>query len=89
MKNNKIFKTSLLIILVTFMSLFPIDTMAKELICNYNYDGNNLQFTLNNNKLTSPIKDGQKYNDKSWYKSANFDESFISSSKSSLCPTRR
>ena len=87
MKNNKIFKTSLLIILVTFMSLFPIDTMAKELICNYNYDGNNLQFTLNNNKLTSPIKDGQKYNDKSWYKSANFDESFISSSKSSLCPT--
>lgn len=90
MKNNKIFKISLLIFLMTFMSFFPIDTMAKELICNYNYDGNNLKYVLKNNKLINPIKDGEKINDKIWYNGANFDSDFISSTKSnsgSVCPT--
>ena len=90
MKNNNIIKISLLIILMTFMSFFPINTMAKEVICNYNYEGKNLKYVLKNNKLINPIRDGEKISNKIWYNSANFDANFLSSSKKeneTLCPT--
>lgn len=86
MKNNKIIKISLLIILVTFMSLFPIDIMAKELVCDYNYEGKELRYILKNNKLENPVKDGKKIVNKKWYNSEDFNLVFSASSSNTVCP---
>ena len=86
MKNNKIIKISLLIILVTFMSLFPIDIMAKELVCEYNYEGKELRYILKNNKLENPVKDGKIIANKKWYNSEDFNLVFSASSNNKVCP---
>lgn len=91
MKKNRIFKISLLIILITFLSFNPINSQAKELICNYEYNEILVSYEIENNKLKNPIIDGTKIDNKEWYNSDLFEKNFIESSKSSnnenICPS--
>lgn len=90
MKKNKIFKLTLLVLTMVFMLINPVNSYAKEMVCNYEYKGNLLTYKVDNG-LLNPIKDGNLLNNKEWYNSENFEETFLKSSmtnkKEFVCPS--
>ena len=82
------------ILLISFLLLSisvlanPIDTSAKELDCVYNYNNNELTYSITNNKVKIPFKDGDNFANKQIYSSADFSDSFIKSSNNmQVCPS--
>ena len=76
-----------LTLLLTTIFINPINSYAKELVCQYDYDVNTLKFEVKDNKVLLPFKDGEKINNKEWYYAADFNETYSKSSSSLVCPT--
>lgn len=75
-----------LTMLLAIILMNPLETSAKEkktLECNYDFNGENLQFIIEKDNLKIPFE-----KDENWYTSENFKENYIKSSNNGkVCPT--
>lgn len=80
-----------LFILITSIFLCPIKTLAKEVVCKYEYENIKFEYKIDNSKVILSFNDGELINNKNWYYSDLLEKNILKVSKTSndemICST--
>lgn len=86
---KKLFSGITLLLLVILLN--PITVSAKSVKCSYLYNDKELDFIIDGKDVKLPFKDGDNFNNKTWYNSNNLESDFYASAHTSsgslVCPT--
>ncbi len=70
-------------ILITSIFLCPIKTLAKEIVCKYEYENIKFEYKIDNSKVMLSFNDGELINNKNWYYSDLLEKNILNASKTS------